>query len=742
MRESKPKSSSAFRVRGMDCAEEIAALEKEVGPVVGGKDHLRFNLLTGKMIIEGVEVDEEEIARAVARAGLDAQPWENARAEPQTLWQRRGRLLLCAASGALTAAGLAVEVAHDGSLLAALAAGQDDTHQISGVAVLFYLAAVATGARYVIPKAIKAARALRPDMNLLMTIAVLGAIGIGEWFEAATVAFLFALALLLESWSVRRARRAIGALMDLSPETARFRQPDSDEVVEVQVDEVPLGAVVLVRPGERVPLDGQVLVGETAVDQSPITGESVPIAKSPGDEVFAGTINGDGAFEMRSVRLAAESTLARIISLVEDAQERRAPSEQWVERFARVYTPAVLALAIAIAIVPPLLSGGSGWGPWLYKALVMLVIACPCALVISTPVSIVAGLASAARSGVLIKGGAYLESPARWRALAVDKTGTLTYGRPRVQQVIPLNGHSEEELLALAAGLEAESTHPLARAILTVVAERSIEHSPATGLTVLPGRGAEGILDGKLFWIGSHRLMEEKGTENEEAHRLALELEDAGHSLIAVGNESHVCGLVGVADEVRPEAGQALRALKALGISPIVMLTGDNQRTADAVAAATGVDDARAELLPQEKVDAVSALGKRFGQVAMVGDGVNDAPAMAASFCGVAMGAAGTDAALETADIALMSDDLSRLPWLVQHSRRTVAIVRQNIIFALAVKGAFMILAVLGLASLWMAIAADMGASLMVIFNGLRLLRSRVDDRFRLPRKRRSPGSS
>jgi len=479
---------------------------------------------------------------------------------------------------------------------------------------------------------------------------------------------------------------------------------------------------VLVRPGERIPLDGEILEGETAVDQSPITGESVPVAKAAGDEVFAGTINGDGAFEMRSTTLASETTLARIIALVEDAQARRAPSEQWVERFARVYTPAVLALAIALATIPPLLSGG-GWGSWLYRALVMLVIACPCALVISTPVSIVAGLTLAARSGVLIKGGAYLEAPARWRALALDKTGTLTRGRPRVQRVIPLNGHSEEELLERAAGLEAESTHPLARAILAEAAKRGIETTAASGLTVLPGRGAEGTLGERVFWIGSHRLMEEKGAESEDTHRLALELEAAGHSLIAVGNQRHVCGLISVADEVRPEAAAALRALKALGVSPIVMLTGDNQRTAEAVAVTTGVDAVHAELLPQEKVDAVSALADELGQVAMVGDGVNDAPAMAASSCGVAMGAAGTDAALETADIALMSDDLSRLPWLVRHSRRTVAIVRQNIVFALAVKAAFMVLAVLGLATLWMAIAADMGASLLVIFNGLRLLR-------------------
>jgi Cd2+/Zn2+-exporting ATPase len=535
----------------MDCAEEIAALEEEVGPVVGGKDRLRFNLLTGKMVVEAPLADELEIIRAVGRAGLEAQPWARAKPVPRTFWERRGRTLLCAASGILTAAGLVVEALHHGGVLAALTIGRGAAHNGPWLAVGLYLAAVATGARYVLPKAVHAARALRPDMNLLMTIAVVGAIAIEQWFEAATVSFLFAFALLLESWSVARARRAIGALMDLTPDTARLRQPETGEVVEVEVDEVPVEAVVLVRPGERVPLDGKVIEGETDVDQAPITGESVPVGKAPGDEVFAGTINGRGAFAMRTTKLAAETTLARITALVEDAQGRRAPSEQWVERFARVYTPAVLALAIALAVGPPLLLGG-GWADWFYKALVMLVIACPCALVISTPVSIVAGLTSAARSGVLIKGGAYLEAPARWKALALDKTGTLTYGRPRVQRVIPLNGHSEEELLQRAAGLEAESTHPLARAVLGEAAGRGIEFTAATGLAALAGRGAEGRLDGRLFWIGSHRLMEEQGTESDEAHRLALELEDAGHSLIAVGSESHVCGLISVADEVRP----------------------------------------------------------------------------------------------------------------------------------------------------------------------------------------------
>ncbi len=713
----------AFRIRGMDCAEEITALEKEVGPVVGGKGHLSFNLITQKMVIENAEADAQEIIRAVARAGLVAQPWGRSGPKPQSFWERRGRTVLCAASGTLVALGLTVEVGHDGSLLAALAAGQATGHDMSRLAVAFYLAAVISGVRHVIPKAVSAARALRPDMNMLMLIAVVGAIAIGEWFEAATVAFLFAFSLLLESWSVGRARRAIGALMDLSPETARFRQPDTGEILEVGIEDVPLGSNILVRPGERIPLDGEILEGETAIDQSPITGESVPVARAPGDEVFAGTINGDGAFEMRCTKLASESTLARIIALVEDAQTRRAPSEQWVERFARVYTPCVLVLAIALAILPPLFMDGA-WASWLYKSLVMLVIACPCALVISTPVSIVAGLTSAARCGVLVKGGAYLEAPARWRALALDKTGTLTYGRPRIQRVIPLNGHSEEELLERAASLEAESTHPLARAVLAEAKARGIAPSAVSGFTVLPGKGAEGTIEGRHFWIGSHRLMEERGLESEEAHRTALGLEESGCSLVAIGNEGHVCGLISVADEVRPEAAETVRALKQLGISPIVMLTGDNQSTASAVALATGIDVVHAALLPQEKVDAVSALAAEFGQVAMIGDGVNDAPAMAASSCGVAMGAAGTDAALEAADIALMADDLSRLPWLVRHSRRTVAIVRQNIIFALAVKAAFVLLAVLGLATLWMAIAADMGASLVVIFNGLRLLRA------------------
>lgn len=714
--------SLAFRVKGMDCAEEVAVLKREVGPLVGGEENLVFDVLTGRMTVLAAppEVGEEAVARAVGRTGMAAERWreEGEEPPPEGWWERHGRTLLCAASGLLLVTGFAVHALTGEGLLAALGAGEASPPPLS---IVLYLAALVAGAGYVAPKALYAARALRPDMNLLMIVAMAGAVGLGEWLEAASVAFLFALALLLERWSVGRARRAIEALLELAPQTARVVEA-SGETVERPVAEVAVGARVRVRPGEKVPLDGVVTSGETAVDQAPITGESIPVAKAPGDELFAGTVNGDGALEMEVTRGARDTTLARIIHMVEEAQARRAPSEQWVERFARIYTPVMMGLAVAVAVLPPLLGGGD-WGRWFYQALVLLVIACPCALVISTPVTIVAALAAAARAGVLIKGGSFLEVPARLRVVALDKTGTLTWGRPRVQRVIPLNGHSEEELLARAAALEAESNHPLARAIVGAAQQRGVAFQRAEGLTSIPGKGAEGRLEGRRFWIGSHRFLEEQGAETPEQHRLAVSLEDAGHSVVAVGNDGHLCGLLSVADEPRSEAAAAVRGLRAAGVERVVLLTGDNAGTARAVAEAIGADEHRAELLPEDKVAAVRELAQRYGRVAMVGDGVNDAPALAASDAGIAMGAAGTDAAIETADIALMSDALDRLPWLVRHSRRALAVIRQNVVFALGLKLAFILLAGFGLATLWMAIAADMGASLLVIANALRLLR-------------------
>jgi len=713
---------SSFFIRGMDCAEEVAVLKHALGPVVGGEENLSFDILNGKLTVleSGPVVSTSDLVEAVSRTGMRAMPWREDRAEvaEESFWDRQGRTLLCAASGLLLIAAFGVQVARAGGLGAALRAHGET---VPLTAILLYLAATVAGAWFIAPKALYAARALRPDMNLLMLVAVVGAIGIGEWFEAATVSFLFALALLLERWSVGRARRAIGSLLELSPGLARVVDPDSDHTTTVAVEEVSVGTVVRVRAGDKIPLDGEILKGRTTVDQSAITGESMPVDKEEGDEVFAATVNGAGTIDVRVTRAASDTTLAKIIKLVEEAQARRSPSEQWVERFARYYTPIMMALAVGVAILPPLVLGG--WDVWFYRALVLLVIACPCALVISTPVSVVAGLASAARGGVLIKGGSYLEAPAHLQAIAFDKTGTLTLGRPKVQRIVPFDDHTEEGLLATAAALEAESNHPLARAIVAAAEVAKVAFEPARSLTMITGKGAEGVIGERRYWIGSHRLMEEKGAETPAFHRLAEQMEDSGHSLVALGDDSHICGLIGVADEVRQDAAAALAELRSLGIDELVMLTGDNERTAAAVAAAVGVTDFAAELLPEDKVAAVTRLARESGAAAMVGDGVNDAPALAASSLGIAMGAAGTDAAIETADVALMSDDLKRVPWLIRHSRRTLRIIRQNIFFALAVKAAFIILAALGLATLWMAIAADMGASLLVIANGLRLLR-------------------
>jgi Cd2+/Zn2+-exporting ATPase len=719
-----------FKIQGMDCPEEVAVLRRAVGPVVGGADRLSCDLLNGTMTVSLPEgtAHPGPIMQAVRKTGMHASLWQEewplgdnqATGKP---WQRWGRPLLCLLSALCLGSGMGWQVlSQEHGLLAFIGSATPGTAMLPFASWLLYLGAIVSGAWYVVPKALYALRTVRPDMHVLMLVAVAGAMALGEWCEAATVAFLFALALLLESWSVERARLAIRALMDLAPSTARCLHPDDGGVVEQRVDTVPIGTTILVRPGEKIPLDGTVTQGDTMVNQSPITGEAVPVPKTVGDEVFAGTINGDSAFTFRTTKPASDTTLARIIHLVAEAKSRRAPREQWVERFARVYTPTMMVLAGLLATLPPLLGGGP-WSLWVYNALVLLVIACPCALVLSTPVSIVAGLTAAARAGVLIKGGASLEAPARLRAIAFDKTGTLTCGQPTVQEVIPLHGHTVQELLTCAAALEAHSAHPLARAILQKAASLGLTTPPAEQFTALQGRGAEAVIHGKRFWIGSHRLMEDLGVEDAAFHALATRLEDAGHSLVAISTEEHICGLISVADGVRAVAAEAVRTLKRLGIAVIVMLTGDNRGTAQAVGTLLGVDQVHAELLPADKVTAIEALRHRYGEIAMVGDGVNDAPAMAAATLGIAMGAIGTAAAMETADITLMSDDLTRLAWLVGHARRTLRVIQQNIVCALGLKLLFILLAVTGVATLWMAIAADMGASLLVMFNGLRLMK-------------------
>jgi len=715
----------AFKIRGMDCAEEVAVLKREIGPLVGGAGHLDFDILNGKMLIasDAGPVSAETIRTAVARTGMSAEELQAGRqVAPARDRRHRMQAILTAASGFFVAAGVALHAWTTGSLGAAFGIGTGGPGTgIPLTAMAAYAAAIAIGGRYVVAKAWYAARRLRPDMNLLMTVAVAGAVLLGDWLEAATVAFLFALSLALEGWSVGRARRAIAALLELAPPTARLIDATGVER-EVPADEIPVGARFVVRPGERIPLDGRVVAGSSAVNQAPITGESIPVSKQADAEVFAGTINGEGALEVKSTKRAEDTTLAHIISLVEAAQSRRSPSEQWVEKFARVYTPAVMVLAIAVAVMPPLILGAA-WGAWFYRALVLLVIACPCALVISTPVSIVAALAAAASAGVLVKGGAYLELPGRLKAIAFDKTGTLSAGHPVVLALQPLNGHSEDDLLARAAALEARSGHPLARAILEFAGARGVNPGPAEDVQILPGKGVTGKFQGRDFWLGSHRYLEERAQETPELHNQAETLQREGRTVVVIGNEDHVCGMIAIADTVRPETAESVRALRRAGIDHLVMLTGDNQATADSIGKQVGIDEIRAELLPADKVAAVQALVAKHGVVAMVGDGVNDAPAMASASLGIAMGAAGSDAAIEAADIALMSDDLSKLPWLVGHSRRTLRIIRQNIAFSLGVKTAFVILTFVGVASLWGAIAADVGASLLVVTNGLRLLK-------------------
>ena len=614
--------------------------------------------------------------------------------------------------------------------MVALPTGHGDAGP-SWLEILAWIGATVAGTRYVAPKAWYSLKTIRPDMNLLMVVAVTGALLLGEWFEASTVAFLFALSLLLERWSVGRARRAVEALLDLTPATVRALREDGSED-EIRATAAAVGTRFIVRAGDRIALDGIVSDGAGSVDQAPVTGESLPVLKETGDEVFAGTINGEGTLTVVSNQPAYNTVLARIIRTISDAHERRAPVEQWVERFAARYTPAVMILALLVALLPPMLLGAD-WQPWIYNALVLLVIACPCALVISTPVSIVAALASAARAGVLVKGGSYIELPAKLNALALDKTGTLTFGTPQVSDIVPLNAQNDDVLIAEAAALERRSAHPLALAIAQAAIDRNLHPATAEDVITTPGKGLSGVVEGQGLHLGSWRFVCELPVDFDfdpdgSISARVSELESAGRTVVAVANAAGVRGLIGLSDTIRPEARSVIEQLHELGVSEIVMLTGDNAATAEIVAREVGIDTVKAGLLPDDKVAEVEALVTRHDVVAMIGDGINDAPAMARANFGIAMGAVGSDAAIETADIALMSDELERVPGLVRHAKGSLSVIRQNIVFSIGIKVVFMILTLLGIATLWGAIVADVGATLLVIANAMRLLRVRPSD--------------
>ncbi|CAM5182948.1 Cd2+/Zn2+-exporting ATPase OS=Castellaniella defragrans OX=75697 GN=HNR28_000757 PE=3 SV=1 [Castellaniella defragrans] len=558
----------------------------------------------------------------------------------------------------------------------------------------------------------------RLDINALMSIAVTGALILGQWAEAAMVMVLFTLAERIEAHSLDRARHAVQDLMQLAPDRARVQQADGGWD-DLAARDVPVGATVRVLPGERIALDGEVLSGESTVDQSPITGESLPVDKAQGDPVYAGTINTTGVLDYRVSLAARDSTLARIIQSIETAQASRAPTQRFVDRFARVYTPLVVGLAALIAVVPPL-AGLGGWQEWIYKALVLLVIACPCALVISTPVSIVSGLAAAARHGILVKGGAHLEQGYRLRWLALDKTGTVTQGHPTLNHSEPLGNLDASQCHALAAGLASQSDHPVSQAIAQGLNVSGA--IPPIQLQALPGRGIQGVIEGRAYLLGNHRLIHERGLCSPTLEARLETLERQGRTVVLLSDTESVLALYTVADAVKPESAAAIRELHDLGIQTAI-LSGDNPHTVAAIAREVGVTRAEGNLLPEDKLLAVQRLADTGATVGMVGDGINDAPALARADIGFAMGAMGTDAAIETADVALMDDDLRKIPWFIRLSRATHRVLIQNITLALGLKLAILILTVAGLGTLWLAVLADVGASLLVVGNGLRLLR-------------------
>ena len=696
-------AESTFKVEGMDCHEEVAILEHRLTRLAG-LEAFDADVIGQRLRIkyDAAKLSAGSIAEAVAQTGMRAWLEHEEPAPVAASVVTRQRLLVL--SGVSFAAGLAwLYLGGPGSL----------------VWIPFALSIALAGV-FTARRALVSLRSGVLDINVLMLVAVVGAIALGEWSEAASVVFLFALAQLLESRAMDRARGAIRALMDLAPVEAIVRRGPRD--MRIPVDDVIVGDTIVVRPGEKVPLDGRVIGGESYVNQAPVTGESLPVEKSAGHEVFAGTINGRGALDVLVTRLRRDSTLARIIHLVERAQAQRAPSQAFVDRFARIYTPVVLVLAIVIALAPPLLAGGA-WSTWFYRSLVLLVISCPCALVISTPVSIVSALAAGARKGVLIKGGVHLEKMATIRCVAFDKTGTLTRGRLHVVDVLPVAGIEALEVLRVAAALEMRSEHPIGQAIVAHAASMGLRPAAVEGFQALPGRGAEGRLGPHAVLVGSHRLFEERGLCITEMETALDGLAARGASAVMVAAGGMAVGVIGVADEPREMVRDSIGLLRKLGIEHVVLLTGDQDAAARALAESLDLDAYRAGLLPEDKVTAVQELRARYGALAMVGDGVNDAPALAAADVGIAMGVAGTDAALETADVALMADELSKIPYALRLSRATARNIHANIAFSIILKAAFLVLAVTGTATLWMAVAADMGASLIVIANALRLLR-------------------
>ena len=707
-----------FRIPSMDCASEESEIRRALDGI-GGIRSLSFRLGERSLRIDAAPAVTEQAVAAIRRTGLAVVDWPEPAAQPGSASGQAPADDHGLAPGAgLTRLLVALALATVAELLSFLA---PDTLPFKLLGLAIAGAAIAAAGFDVVKKGVSALRHGRLNINALMTVAVAGAFLIGQWPEAAMVMALYAIAELIEARAVDRARHAIAGLLALAPEQASIRQADSSwlpsAVALVQID-----AVARVRPGERVPMDGVIVDGSSAINQAPVTGESIPVDKGPGDMVFAGTINQTATFSMRVTAVASNSTLSRIIHAVEQAQGSRAPTQRFVDRFAALYTPAVFVLALAVALAGPWLFGWT-WLAAVYKALVLLVIACPCALVLATPVTVVSGLAAAARRGILIKGGVHLEQARLLKAIALDKTGTLTEGKPKLVEWSPLNaGLDRARIEHIAAALASHSDHPVARAIAAGLTPNSVE---VRNFSALAGRGVQAEIDGVVYVLGNHRLIEDRGQCSPALEAKLRTFEEAGRTVSLLASDTGALALFAVADTIKPSSRQAIAELEALGITP-VMLTGDNQATAQAIARDAGLTDVRGNLLPEDKLAAIKALQAQYGPTAMTGDGINDAPALAQADLGVAMGAAGTDIAMEAADVVVMNDDLRRIAETVRLSRKTHAVLWQNISLALGIKAVFLVLALFDNASMWMAVFADMGASLLVVANGLRLLRNRA----------------
>ncbi|ALA52624.1 heavy metal translocating P-type ATPase [Shouchella clausii] len=700
--------ASVYRVEGFTCANCAGKFEKNVKGLPGVKD-AKVNFGASKLTVYG-EATTEELEEAGAFEQLKVME-EPSRRQPlqykQVPFYKKHRAILL--SFLLLVFGYVFQFKYGESNI--------------GTVGLF-LTAILVGGFPLLKTGIRNVAQLEFDMKTLMTVAVIGGAIIGEWGEVAVVVILFAISEALERFSMDRARKSIQSLMDIAPNEALIKR--NGQELTVHVGDIVVGDIMIVKPGQKIAMDGIVVRGHSSVNQAAITGESVPVEKAVDDEVFAGTLNEEGLLEIEVTKLVEDTTISKIIHLVEEAQGERAPAQAFVDKFAKYYTPIIMVVAALVAIIPPLVTGAN-WSTWVYQGLAVLVVGCPCALVISTPISIVSAIGNAAKKGVLVKGGVYLEEMASLKAIAFDKTGTLTKGAPVVTDFALLNPQLDQrQLFAIVAALENRSQHPLASAIVAKAEDEQLPYHDymVENVTALTGKGITGIVNGKTYYVGSPKLFQERlPTQDITLFAQNIQsLQQQGKTAMLVGTETELLAIVAVADEVRQSSKEVIRKLHEAGIAKTVMLTGDNKRTAHAIGQAIGVADIQAELMPEDKLRFIKQWQKKHGNVAMVGDGVNDAPALAAATVGIAMGKAGTDTALETADIALMGDDLKKLPFTVKLSRKTLNIIKANIAFAIVIKLAALLLVVPGWLTLWIAILSDMGATLLVALNSMRLI--------------------